>query len=217
MLHLNSFLSQPKHLFAIRIPHLTFELWVTPHTHFFCWWMLPGKPNPSHIFHSGSHRDPWPVKRIMIITFSFKIRSPLQLWWFWEKETSWLSLAPAAVCPDARFRMAFWDQELQRETIKKRYDWDEAHSWGWILSEVGCLQFHEAKLMDRHFISPIFWIDLHAPQLETKEEGDWNTLSRYFPSFPKKKGLSVVKAGYSAVGEPWRLTHIWEDGGRSRG
>lgn len=29
-----------------------------------------------------------------------------------------------------------------------------------------------------------FWIDIHAPQLGTKWEGDWNTLSRYFPSFP---------------------------------
>lgn len=43
-----------------------------------------------------------------------------------------------------------------------------------------------------------FCIDIHAPHLGTKWEGDIKTLSGYFPSFPKRP---VVKPGYLAVGE----------------
>lgn len=116
-------------------------------------------------------------------------------------ERSNLVISGSRSLPCARFRPAPRDQE--RDTTKKRYDWDEACGRGWILPESACHLFREAKLMDRQF-GQFFGIDIHAPQLGTKWEGDLNTLSRCFPPFPKRP---VARAGYLAVGRAWVLTY----------
>lgn len=151
----------------------TLELWVTPaftgHSCFspFILVDVPWKADVysfccietetcPHFFSSGRQIESQPAERIMMITSPFKIKSPWQRWWFWERKPSWLSQVPA-LCPDAHFRQTPQDQELQRETIKNRYDWDRACGWGWILPEIGCHLFHEAKLMDRQFLLFLDW------------------------------------------------------------
>lgn len=83
----------------------------------------------------------------------------------------------------------------------------------WPVAEVGSpLRLGAVFIMKQSWWTDgfsFFWIDLHAPQQGTTWEGDWNTISRYFPSFP----LRIFSCGRA-----WGLTqHLWEDGERSRG
>lgn len=71
------------------------------------------------------------------------------------------------------------------------------------------------KLMDRLFFPSILfvcvWIEINAPPVGTKWEGDLNIFTGYlFPFIP-------WEAGYLAELRAWVLTHSWKDGGRSRG
>lgn len=107
--------------------HLTFELWGTHSClSFLYWWKLPGfycietETCPRFCFVSPPVADGLnlgAVEKITPITSSFEIRAPWRRWWFWEREPSWLSQVPG-LCPDARFRPAPQDQELQRETTE---------------------------------------------------------------------------------------------------
>lgn len=84
------------------------------------------------------------------------MKSPRQRWWFWERGPSRWSSVPV-FCPDARFRVGpSGPRERERETTKRRYDWDEARGPGRILPSIGCHLFKEAELMNRQFFPILF-------------------------------------------------------------
>lgn len=91
---------------------------------------------------------------------------------------SWLDSLGSVVCPDVLDSHSAWEQE-------KRNDWDQASSWGGILTWIW---HHGAELMDRRLWE--FFTYIHAPRLGTKREGGVNTLSRRRP---------VVVPGYQRV------------------
>lgn len=94
-------------------------------------------------------------------------------------------------------------RDQERETIKEQYDWEQERSWGWILPEIGCPFFKEAKLMDRQFFL-FFWI---GDNWEPTGKGTWILWA----------GWPLFKLDILSVWRAWTVTHLWEDGGRSRG
>ena len=183
-------------------------LWTFLAFPFINWWILPGKL--TNYMHNLLHKT-WnlptsssffflPVADRLKLSLWRGIRmmkSPWQQWWFWESEQSWLSqvsvLSPAPQ-----------DIELRRETTKKRYDWDEVCGWGCILPEIGCHLFHEAKLMDRQFF---LFLQRHSCTTTGNQVG--RGLKYFKQVLPCHKGW-ILSSGKV-------LTHLWEDGGRSRG